>query len=233
MRTRIQALDILANNIANASSKGYKADREVFNIYHAEDAFEPRAEDAEQYPWIRDSWTDFTQGTVEPTGNPFDLALVGDGFLTMRGTSGNIYTRDGSLTISPKGELVGPEGRAVLDTNNSPIRVDPNRPFDIDGTGALKQDGNTVATLKLVEFADRATLRKVGTSYFAPADGSPAPKASTQTQIRQGHMEMSNASPAQASIQLVGMLRQFEMLQRAVEISSQMDEQVVSIATKK
>src|SRR5271168_1294619 len=96
MRARMQELDMLANNLANTSSRGYKADREMYSLYSSSDASGAGDMAATTQPWIKSTWTDFSQGTVAPTGNPLDIALVGKGFLAVRGASGTLYTRNGS-----------------------------------------------------------------------------------------------------------------------------------------
>src|SRR5579872_3984749 len=97
MRSRMQELDILANNLANSSSRGYKADREMYSVYSAPDSAGISDEGAQSQPWINSSWVDFSQGTISPTGNPLDVALDGKGFLAVRGPSGTLYTRNGAL----------------------------------------------------------------------------------------------------------------------------------------
>src|SRR3989475_9826540 len=126
MRSRMQTLDILANNMANSSSRGYKADREIYSLYSAEDALDPAQSSGQHQPWINGSWVDFSQGVLQPTGDPLDIAVVGRGFLSVRGSAGTVYTRNGALRISPAGDLLAAEDRPVLDIHNRPIRVDPS-----------------------------------------------------------------------------------------------------------
>jgi flagellar basal body rod protein FlgG len=232
MRARLQALDVLANNIANASSKGYKAEVEIHNLYSSADAFDPKSGEGGQHPWIDDSWTDFSQGTVLPTGSPLDLALVGKGFVTVRGPAGNLYTRNGTLKVSPQGDLLAPEDRAILDKNNKPIKIDPSLPFDIDTAGAVKQNNQTVAELAIVEFTDASALRKLGKSYFQLPPGKVQPKPAADTAVRQGHVESSNVTPSESAVRLVAMLREFEMLKKAIELGSRMTEQSIEQVAK-
>jgi flagellar basal body rod protein FlgG len=223
MRSRMQALEVLANNLANSSSRGYKSDREIFTIYSSDDASNPAVTAGQQAPWVRDSWTDFTQGTLEPTGNPLDLALAGKGFLTMRGPSGNLYTRNGSLHLSATGDLLGPEDRSVLDNQNKPIRLDPAQPVNITATGEVQQQGATVAQLNIVEFSNPDTLSKLGQSYFQMTGATKPPVAAKETEVKQGVAESSNAVPSDAAVRLVSVLRQFEMLQKAITVGSDMN----------
>ena len=232
MRSRMQALEILANNMANSSSRGYKADKEVYNLYSAKDPSSAGMSAGNEQPWIDRTWVDFTQGTLEETGNEQDVALVGKGFLTARGPAGNFYTRNGSLRVSPKGDLLGVEDRAILDNRNQPIRLDPSKPFEIDGKGEVKQDGATVAQLGIVEFPNPATLVKAGQSYFQTAGGANAPRPSADTEVKQGKVESSNAGPAESAVRLVSVMRQFEMLQKAISLGAEMNRQAMEEVAK-
>ncbi|MEO8099794.1 MAG: flagellar hook-basal body protein [Acidobacteriota bacterium] len=231
MRSRMQALELLANNLANSSSRGYKSDREVFTVYASRDASTTKAGPTQQ-PWLRDSWTDFSQGTLEPTGNQLDLGLNGPGFFSVRGPGGNLYTRNGSLHLSSSGDLLGPEDRAVLDLKNKPIKVDPAQPLSISASGEVKQQGATVAQIAIVEFADPATLTKVGQSYFQAPQAGPPPGAAKATELRQGVVESSNAVPSEAAVRLVSVMRQFEMLQKAITVGSEMNRRAMEEVAK-
>jgi len=232
MRARMQELDILANNLANTSSRGYKADREMYTLYSSGDASGAQDSAAQTQPWIKSTWVDFSQGTVAPTGNPLDIALVGKGFLAVRGSSGTLYTRNGSLKVTPKGDLVAAEDRAVLDTNGKPVKLDPSRPYAIDPTGALTQDGNPVAQLSVVEFSNPAGLVKAGQSYFQSTGSGNVATPAVATEVRQGQLEESNAGPAEGAVRLVSVMRQFEMLQKAVTLGAEMDKQAITEVAK-
>src|ERR1700739_1081221 len=91
MRARIESLDMLANNIANSSAPGFKADREFYNIYQSAEAAEsPEGTTPSVLPVIERQWTDFTQGSLTPTGNPLDVALAGEGFFVASSPSGRL-----------------------------------------------------------------------------------------------------------------------------------------------
>src|SRR5689334_21559633 len=103
LRSRMESLEMLANNVANASSGGYKSDREFYSLYVAPEAAvaEPQA----TMPVIERPWTDFSQGLLSSTGNPLDLALTGKGFFSVDGPSGPLYTRNGSFRLAADGKL--------------------------------------------------------------------------------------------------------------------------------
>src|SRR5580704_6542632 len=108
MRSRTEALDLLANNISNSGTAGYKSDREFYNLYVSTDA-----DSQTTMPDIERNWIDYSQGTVKETGNPLDVALSGTGFLTADSPSGPLYTRNGSLKLSATGVLETSDGYPV------------------------------------------------------------------------------------------------------------------------
>src|SRR6266404_1996867 len=108
MRSRMEALDLLANNIANTDTTGYKADQEFYNLYASSEA-----DGQTTLPNVERNWTDFSQGVLKDTGNPLDVALSGRGFLTVDSPAGPLYTRNGSLRLSPSGVLQTAEGYPV------------------------------------------------------------------------------------------------------------------------
>jgi len=231
LRSRMQELDILANNLANTSTRGYKADRELYSLYTSNDA-SGVAEGGTETPWIKATWVDFAQGTTAPTGNPSDVALVGKGFLAVRGSSGTLYTRNGSLKVTSKGDLVAAEDRAVLDASGNPVKLNPSLPYDIDRGGVLTQGGNTVAQLSVVEFSNPAGLVKAGQAYFRASGSGVVATPAIATEVHQGQLEESNAGPAEGAVRLVDVMRQFEMLQKAITLGAEMDKQAISEVAK-
>src|SRR6476646_9639347 len=105
MRSRIEALDLLANNIANTGTAGYKSDREFYNLYTSAEA-----DTQTTLPNVERNWIDFGQGILKETGSPLDVALAGRGFLTADSPNGPLYTRNGSLHLSTKGVLETVDG---------------------------------------------------------------------------------------------------------------------------
>jgi flagellar basal-body rod protein FlgF len=225
LRARMEALDLLANNIANQGTAGYKADREFYDLYTSPEA----AGDAESglthpptaVPTIDRQWTDFSQGTLTPTGNPLHLGLSGKGFFAVQGPNGPLYTRNGSFQLSISGQLQTSEGYAVADKEGKPIQLDPAIPVEILPNGEVRQAGETAAQLSIVDFAEPSVLAKQSGSYFHMDD--PAARANAaEASVHQGKLEAANSSPAEGAVRLVTVLRQFEMLQKAITIGGEM-----------
>ena len=233
MRSRIESLDMLANNIANASAPGFKADREFYNLYMSPEAADsPDGTTPATLPVIERQWTDFAQGVLTPTSNSLDLALNGKGFFVANSASGHIFTRNGSFRLSSQGELETSDGHAVLDTNGKPIVVDNSRPIDIGPDGMVSQDGQQVAQVNVVDFKDPSALVKRGSNYFAVDLASISPDTAPQTEIIQGQLEAANSQPAESAVRLVNIMRQFESLQKAMTIGNDMNRRAVDEVAK-
>jgi flagellar basal-body rod protein FlgF len=216
LRSRMESLDLLANNLANASTGGYKSDREFYSLYIA-----PEANTGATMPLVDRRWTDFSQGTLRATGNPLDAAIVGKGFFAVNGPSGPLYTRNGSFRVSAKGMLVTTDGLPVRGSGGTALTVSGSRPLEISTDGTVRQDGVLVGQLEIADFTSTAGLAKRGNNYFRA--GQPAGGRDPATEIRQGHLEDSNTSSAEAAVRLIGVMRQFEMLQKAVSLGADMN----------
>jgi flagellar basal-body rod protein FlgF len=231
MRASMQSLDLLANNIANASTGGYKSDGEFHTVFVSEAADEDGSTPPASLPVIHRAWTDFSQGLLEPTNNPLDLGLQGKGFFVVQGPSGPLYTRDGSLHMSNDGTLSTANGYAVLQKDGQTIQTQGNQPVEISQDGSVHQAGQLLGQIQLVEFDDPATLVKYGGNYFQNA-GMQNPPDAVNTQVYQGKVEASNVSASQGAVRLVGVMRQFEMMQKAVSISNDMGRMAVEEVAK-
>lgn len=226
IRSRIESLELLANNIANQTTAGYKADQAFYSLYVAPEALASSRENATgpppTLPVIERQWTNFSQGTLIPTGNPLDIAVSGEGFFVVRGPSGFLYTRNGSFHLTNEGVIQTQQGYPVLDRKNAPIQMDPELPVTITADGSIQQAGQALADIRLVKFSDPSVLRKRAGSYFWTDAPGIRPQPATGAKLLQGKLESANVTPAEAAVRLVDVMRQFEMLQRAVRLGSEM-----------
>ena len=228
LQSRMEALDMVANNLANTTTGGFKLDREFYSLFTAADNEAEDDSASTKLPLIQKQWTDFSQGVLAPTGNPLDLALSGKGFFAVNGPSGPLYTRNGSFQLSPAGQLTTSEGYAVRDINGKPIQTQSQDPLEITPDGSITQSGETIGQVQVVDFKDSSTLQKMGNSYFLPSDPKTVPTAAADTTVLQGKTENSNVAPAESAVRLVGLMRQFEMLQKAITITSDMNKQALT-----
>ena len=233
MRARIESLDMLANNIANSSSPGFKADHAFYGLYLSQEASDsPAGTTPEVMPVIDRPWTDFTQGSVTPTGNPLDLALTGKGFFVASAPGGLFFTRDGSFRISKQGTLETLDGYPIQSLDGKPIPLDNSKPVDIGQDGRVRQNGEEISQISVVDFPDQAALAKVGRNYFRIDVSKVKPVPATAVEIQQGRLEAANAQPAESAVRLVNVMRQFEALQKALAIGNEMNRQVVQDVAK-
>jgi flagellar basal-body rod protein FlgG len=218
---------MLSNNLANTNTPGYKKDSEFYGLYRSQVMNEdPDGADpvTPSLPFIERPWTDFKQGTIERTGNSSDLALSGDGFFAVQGPSGVIYTRNGHFRMSTDGQLQTSDGYPLLGEDGNPVQVTPGQEFQIETDGTVKQGAQTVGKLQLAAFKDTSAMVKRGYSYFATGE---TPSAAADCSVLQGASENSNVPVAESAIRLVGLTRQFEMLNKAVSVCGQMGQQAV------
>jgi flagellar basal-body rod protein FlgF len=222
LRARMESLEMLANNVANASTAGYKSDREFYSLYLA-----PEANTDATMPLVERPWTDFSQGTLRATGNSLDLALAGKGFFGVNGPSGPLYTRSGAFRIAPTGMLVSSEGYPVRGAGGTVLNVAGSSPLEISTDGTVRQAGNIIGQLEIADFTSTAGLVKQGNNYFRA--GQPPAQTATPpgTAIQQGHLEESNTGSAEAAVRLIGVMRQFEMLQKAVALGADMNQHAI------
>lgn len=225
MQARMQSLEMLANNLANIETGGYKADREFYNLYVGEDAStDPLTGDVTTLPVIETQWTDLAQGILRDTSNPLDFAIDGDGLFAVDTAAGLRYTRNGNFRLSQAGALTTGDGNSVRSTDGGQILLQPRVPIEALPDGTIQQAGQVVGQLQLASF-DTGALTKEGLNYFAAADGV-MPKPATGT-ILQGKIEQSNVGAAESSIRLVALMRQFEMLQKAMNLGNELNRRAI------
>jgi flagellar basal-body rod protein FlgF len=227
LQSRMEALDLVANNLANTTTGGFKLDREFYSLFTAADN-EADGDSATTLPLIQKQWTDFSQGVLTPTGSSLDLALSGKGFFAVNGPSGPLYTRNGSFQLSPSGQLTTAEGYPVRDINGQPLQTQSQDSLAVAADGSITQSGQTIGQLQIVDFQDRAVLQKLGNSYFNLSDPKTVSIPAPDTTVQQGKVENSNVAPAESAVRLVGLMRQFEMLQKAITITADMNKQALT-----
>jgi flagellar basal-body rod protein FlgF len=223
----MESLELLANNVANASNGGYKADREFYGLYAAAEN-----DGHATMPLIERPWIDFAQGLIHPTGNPLDVAISGRGFFAVNGPNGPLYTRNGSFRLGPDGRLVTSEGYSVRGAGGGPVVLQPGRSIYITPDGAIRQDGAAAGALEIVQLVGTEGLIKQGNNYFRLTDPSVQPAAASGATVEQGKLEASNTGSAESAVRLVTVMRQFEMLQRAVSLGGEMNRAAIDQVAK-
>ncbi len=223
LHARMEALDMLANNLANATTGGYKLDREFYTLFNAGTESNYEGGGPSELPDVKSQWTDYTQGTLQPTGNPLDLAITGQGFFTVNGPNGPLYTRNGGFRVSSSGEMTSADGYPVVSAGGGTIQTQSQSPITVAPDGTVEQDGQALGQIQVVDFADRGVLNKVAGSYFSNTNPKVQPQPAPDASIAQKQIEASNVSTAESAVRLVDVMRQFEMLQKAISVTNDMN----------
>jgi flagellar basal-body rod protein FlgF len=213
--SRTQELDAIANNLANASTVGYRAVQTVFSSVLADagnTASSPLNHAINNYGILSGTTLDQSQGALEKTGNDLDVAVEGSGYFAVQTANGPMYTRSGSFQVSAKGQLVTSTGDTVMG-DKGPITMMPG-PVSISPDGTISSNGAVTGKLKLVEFAPGTNLTSAGGTYYSAPTGSEM--AATHSDVRQGMLESSNVNPVAGMVALVNAQRSAEMMQKAL-----------------
>ena len=211
-------LDVIANNISNINTVGFKADQ-AFRLSDLNGNPERNSISGKQqilFPILPfGTKTDFSSGPVKHTGNALDLALKGNGFFCIETPEGVQYTRKGNFTLNEKGLLVTQQGLPVLGEKGK-IEIDGTN-FVVDGQGNLVVDGNTVDTIKIVDFPQPYPLKKGGNSLFVLTDPDIAANKTERVEVQQGFLEFSNVDAIKMMTEMIEVLRGYEAYQKIIQ----------------
>ncbi|HRO01327.1 flagellar basal-body rod protein FlgF [Nitrobacter sp.] len=229
-------MDVIANNVANVTTNGYKADQSLFNEYLMPGAHEDNFVGRDRrLSFVQDRATfhDFAGGPTEQTKNPLDVAIDGDAFLVVQTPNGERYTRDGGLQINAQGQLVTAGGHPVLGSNG-PIRfqqTDRNITISNDGTITVIEGINNATNairgrLRLVSFPQVQRLVKEGSNLYAAGEGNFA-RQDTQARINQGFIERSNVNAVTEMSRLVEVSRAYTQMATLLQQQSDLQRSAI------
>lgn len=227
-------MDIMANNLANSATVGFKKEGATSQAFN--DILAYKLQDQSQIgnlpknigvntPGVKigEVYNDYTQGSFQTTDNTFDLALGGEGFFTIefKNKAGEIstkYTRAGDFTMDKGGYLVTKEGDYVLGTNGR-IRLNPLLETSIDKSGRVMQNGAVVGTLRITDFEDYDYLEKYGETYFQPVEGYKVKAADAE--VYSGYLEASNVQVVSEMVEMINITRAYESNQKIMQTYDQ------------
>jgi len=217
LAARMQSLDLLANNLANVNTAGYKSEKEFYRAFSASvtnRAITPVNQAINDYGLMGGARVDLTAGSLQSTGNDTDLALDGAGFFVVATKGGMRYTRNGNFSLNTSRQLVDAQGNLVQG-QGGPIQL-PSGTVTVSTDGTISVDGAVVAQLKTVDFAPGTSLSPEGNTDLLAAPGAaPIPAAGL---VRQRMLESSNSDPITSAVALIDLQRNAEMMQRALTI---------------
>lgn len=225
--SRLDELDMVANNLANTNTPGFKAQ---YAFYRAMPAWlqasltTPLNQVVNRYGVLGGAHTDFSVSNLDTTGNPTDLALEGQGFFTVHSKNGVRYTRNGNFKLNTQRQLVTEQGDLVLGEGGpiqtpsgpaGPIQIPTGQPT-VSPDGTVSVDGGIVGKLKITEFSSQESLTPEGATYFVAPAGMG--KAAADPHVAQGALETSNANPVRSAVALIDLQRTAQMMEKALSI---------------
>lgn len=229
-------LEIIANNVANINTPGYKEDLPIFRLQYSET--DPSAADNNQTAFQRQEIspyappfglrTDFSSGSIKSTGNALDLAISGDAFFTIQTQDGVGYTRQGNFRLNEEGTLITQNGDPVLG-QGAEITIEGSKvSVGLDGT--IEVDGQVLDQIRLVRFDDLSQIKKVGNTFFRPADGfgTEIEIEAENATIHQGVIEVSNVNAIRSMTDMIEALRVSEAYQKVIHAVDEVTSKTVN-----
>ena len=208
-------METIANNLANVDTPGFKRDLAVFQARYAEEIVQGTdtpgsgtINDLSGGIEVLETRTDFSRGPLKSTGVKTDMAIDGDGFFLVRRGNQDYLTRAGNFVLTATGDLVTQEGDAVLDSGGTPIRIEPELPWQLGPDGTIQQEGS-VRPLALVRPESLNDLIKVGDNLFFPLK-PPVALDPAARHVVSGHLEASGVRPTLEMMEMIETSRAFE-----------------------
>jgi flagellar basal-body rod protein FlgF len=228
-------LNVIANNVANTNTTGYKSDQSLFEEYLNSGAHEDNFIGRDRrvsYVQDRGTYRNLSQGSVEQTGNPLDIAISGAAFLTVQAQGGERYTRDGNLQINGQGQLVTAAGNAVLGASGPIVFQPTDHDVNISPDGTVTVQEGTSRTdsvrgkLRLATFTDAQKLLKEGYNLFAQGEAGAA-QADAKSTVQQGYVEKSNVNSVSEMSSMVEVMRTYQQIATLLQQQSDLHKSAI------
>jgi len=228
-------LDVVANNIANVNTVGFKADSSLFEEYLMPGAHEDNFKGSDRrvsYVQDRGTYRNFTQGPAEQTRNPLDIAISGDAFFVVQTAGGERYTRDGGLQMNSQGQLVTAGGNPVLGTSGPIVFQPTDHDINVspDGTVTVVEgNGRTDSLrgkLRLVSFTDAQKLLKEGSNLYSDGAGDAA-QPDLKSSVQQGYIEKSNVNAVAEMSRMIEVTRAYTQIATMLQQESDLHKSAI------
>ena len=227
-------MDVVANNVANANTNGFKADRSLFEEFLNTPAHEDNFVGSDRrvsYVQDRGTFRDVSQGPLVQTGNALDLAVDGDAYFAVQTAGGERHTRDGKFSLNNQGQLVTSDGNLVLGTGG-PITFQPTD-HDInvapDGTVTVLEGVNRIDSIRgkirLVSFDDPQKLTKDGANLYSAGGATALP--TTKATVQQGYIEKSNVNAVGEMSRMVEVMRMYTQVANLLQQQSDLHKSAI------
>ncbi len=233
-------LQLLANNLANVDTVGFKKDRGRFRAFDLTEAMNSktipvkwRQSQAPNFWMEYRSYTDFSAGGQKKTASPFDLALSGNGFFCVQTPAGIQYTRRGDFTVNADEVLVTQEGWPVLGRRGE-IQIKLAKPsgakgeFLVSDDGTMTVDGSEVDRLRIVDFTQSHALEKAGHNYYRARQPDALEELDEGFVVSQGFLELSNVDTIRMMTEMIEVLRGYESYQKMIRSVDDMNARLIN-----
>jgi flagellar basal-body rod protein FlgF len=211
-------LQVVANNLANINTFGFKAEKMLFSDYVMTTAADESFPLGSQDVHYTEDWAtlhDFQPGAIEQTGGEFDVALEGPGFLSIQTPNGTAYTRNGAFHLDATGMLVTADGAPVLSEGGPVTFTAAETDIHFGPDGSILSSAGSKGKLAVVEFADPQALTHLGDSLYAATSGDPG-QAATTTRVHHGMIERSNVSGVTETAEMIRINRAYELVSQII-----------------
>ena len=235
-------MNSIANNLANVHTTGYKRDmlsfKDTFAMYAHDHIMEPmvnlRSKKLFPEPQhlsrtrIASAQTDYDQGSLKVTGDPFDVAISGNGFFKVRTRQGDFYTRNGHFRMTSEGMLITEQGFPVLGNGGEITLPEGVHNFTIAENGDIYGDGVIMGSIDLVEVDDPLGLEKLGGNMYRPRNGVNVQEMESNSYMVQGFLEVSNVNPVYEMVNMIETQRQFEAYAKVMQTAEAIDKEAIN-----
>ena len=230
MVNQMARLDVISNNLANSDTTAYKKEGATSQAFDSVLAIKINDSSVHYIPQpvghlslgvkIGETYTDYSDGNLEETGNTLDVALAGNGFFAIsyayrNGMESVRYTRDGNFAVSSDGTLMTKDGDFILDENGDMINIPVGTEISINESGTIFASGQEVAHLQLVDFEDYNYLKKFGENMYIAIDGAVTKEADCK--VYQGYLEASNVNVINEMVEMITVSRDYESNQKIIQ----------------
>jgi flagellar basal-body rod protein FlgF len=228
-------MDVVANNVANVNTNGYKADKSMFEEFLNSGAHEDNFTASDRrvsYVQDRGTFKDFSQGPTEQTKNPLDVAIDGGGFLVVQTPAGERYTRDGGLQINNQGQLVTAGGNQVLGSSGPIVFQPTDHDVNIAADGnitvveGISRTDSVRGKLRLASFADAQKLLKEGSNLYSAGTGTAA-APDTASRVKQGFIEKSNVNSVAEMSHMIEVTRTYQQIATLLQQQSDLHKSAI------
>jgi flagellar basal-body rod protein FlgF len=239
-------MEVIAQNLANVNSTGYKGDRlafkELMTPFPSEKVQEPtknllqktdKSNSNVSYVAVTEQYTDHEQGNMKQTNSELDIALDGPGYFSVSTKEGIRYTRNGNFRLNTEKQIVNQKGQPVLNEQGEPIVISAEgTEISIDGYGNIfvgsGERSANIGKIKFIDFDNKHTLEKIGDGLFFQNDTEADEKPVSNTKLKQGFLEGSNIKATDEMTNMISTVRLFETYQKIIQSIDSMNEQSVN-----